>query len=129
MSERLTHVGLCVREIDRSVDFYCDGLGFQQVGRMRASGERCERLLDVADADLELVYLERDGFRLELIGFLSPEAEGNGHPGESTHLDLRICLFASMTQTSSRLDWWTPGAAYCPSGKSSSMEGIGDSWS
>ncbi len=72
---RLTHVGLCVADIRRSTEFYCLAMGFTEVGRMTVSDRASEQLLDVAG--LELVYLERDGFRLELLGYCAPGAQGD----------------------------------------------------
>jgi catechol 2,3-dioxygenase-like lactoylglutathione lyase family enzyme len=31
---RLTHFGLCVRDIGRAEQFYCNALGFEAIGRM-----------------------------------------------------------------------------------------------
>jgi catechol 2,3-dioxygenase-like lactoylglutathione lyase family enzyme len=46
---RLTHVGLCVRDIGRSTEFYCAALGFTEVGRMNVDDDASARLLDVPD--------------------------------------------------------------------------------
>lgn len=92
---RLTHIGLCVTDIGRSTEFYCNALGFTEVGQMRVDDEETARLLDVPGLELELNYLERDGFRLELLGYSAPGTvrEGNSPramnmPG-FTHLSLR----------------------------------------
>jgi catechol 2,3-dioxygenase-like lactoylglutathione lyase family enzyme len=69
---RLTHIGLCVRDIERSTDFYCRALGFTEVGRMTVDDPATEQLLDVPGLVLDLVYLERDGVRLELLGYRAP---------------------------------------------------------
>lgn len=69
---RLTHIGLCVEDVDQAIDFYCNALGFEQVGRMLVTGSQTERLLDLSGIELDLVYLQRDGFRIELLNFISP---------------------------------------------------------
>jgi glyoxylase I family protein len=91
---RITHMGLCVRSIERSTTFYERALGFEEVGRMRADGPETATLLDVADASVELVYLERDGLRIELLGF-DGEVEDGGNPRRVdrtgfTHLSIRV---------------------------------------
>lgn len=73
---RLTHIGLCVSDINRSAQFYCAALGFTEVGRMTVDDGASEQLLDVPDLVLDLVYLERDGYRLELLGYTSPGTHG-----------------------------------------------------
>ncbi|MCQ4360516.1 VOC family protein [Mycobacterium gordonae] len=92
---RLTHVGLCVRDLPISVEFYCTGLGFSEVGRMRIEGADTEQLLGVPDLVLDLVYLQRDGFRLELLSYPSPGVSGDGRPRQMnavgfTHLSFRV---------------------------------------
>lgn len=92
---RLTHVGLCVTNIERSTEFYCAALGFAKIGEMHVDDEASARLLDIEDLILDLVYLERDGFRLELLGYPSPGATGDGSPRRMnavgfTHLSFRV---------------------------------------
>jgi glyoxylase I family protein len=92
---RLTHIGLCVSDIHRSVYFYCTALGFTEVGRLSVDDAASERLLDVPGLVLELVYLDRDGFRLELLGYAAPGTVGDDTPRAMnelgfTHLSFRV---------------------------------------
>ena len=92
---RLTHIGLCVHDIERSEHFYRAALGFDVVGRMTVDDDATAQLLDVTDLVLDLVYLERDGFRLELLGYLRPGSAGQPgpHPMNEvgfTHLSFRV---------------------------------------
>jgi catechol 2,3-dioxygenase-like lactoylglutathione lyase family enzyme len=92
---RLTHVGICVSDLERSLRFYRDGLGFRLRSRFDIAGEPTATLLRLADVDLQAVYLERDGTRIELLYYRAP-----GHVvGETprplnqlglTHLSLRV---------------------------------------
>ncbi len=64
VSERLRHVGVTVRELDRAMAFYCDGLGFRETWR---GGP--------ADGPLRWVNLEMPGARddyLELMLYSTP---------------------------------------------------------
>ena len=72
---RLTHLGLCVADLDRSLRFYVDGLGFEEIGRMFTDEPDSGTILEVDGAAVELVYLARDGFRIELIDFRQPSVE------------------------------------------------------
>jgi glyoxylase I family protein len=72
---RLTHIGLCVADLDRSLRFYVEGMGFEEIGRMTTDEPDSGRILEVAGAAVELVYLTRDGFRIELIAFSEPGVE------------------------------------------------------
>jgi catechol 2,3-dioxygenase-like lactoylglutathione lyase family enzyme len=92
---RITHVGLCVSDIVRSTEFYCTALGFSDVGRMQVNDAASEQLLDVPGLALELVYLQRDGFRLELLGYDKPGTVGDSSPRPMnalgfTHLSFRV---------------------------------------
>jgi catechol 2,3-dioxygenase-like lactoylglutathione lyase family enzyme len=72
---RLSHFGLCVRDLARAHDFYVRGLGFRETARLRTAGAETSQLLGLARVDLEAVYLERDGMRLELLHYRSPGSE------------------------------------------------------
>ena len=75
---RLTHVGICVAELERSVRFYRDALGFELLGEPRRFDDQATAtILDIVDVELELVYLVRDGVRIELLGYPRPGATGS----------------------------------------------------
>jgi catechol 2,3-dioxygenase-like lactoylglutathione lyase family enzyme len=92
---RLTHLGLCVSDLDRSVEFYCTALGFDEIGRMRVDGPETAQLLDVPGLVLDIVYLQRDTFRLELLSYPAPGVHRDGQPRQMnavgfTHLSFRV---------------------------------------
>ena len=91
---RLTHLGICVSELERSVAFYRDVLGFVEVGRYHVGDEATARILEVSDPDLELVYLERDGWRIELLHYRSPGSTGDGERRAMNALGLTHLSFA-----------------------------------
>ena len=109
---RLTHIGLCVSDIGRSTDFYCNALGFTEIGRMTVDDDASERLLAVPGLVLTLVYLERDGFRLELLGYTAPGTESDNELRPMnrlgfTHLSFRVdhpdALATSVVEHGGRL--------------------------
>lgn len=92
---RLTHVGICVSDLERSVRFYRDGLGFRVRSRLEMGGEPAATLLQLPDVDLAAVYLERDGTRIELLHYRAPghlDAESPRPMNRLglTHLSLRV---------------------------------------
>jgi glyoxylase I family protein len=94
-AHRLTHIGLCVSSLDRSVEFYCGALGFDEIGRMHIDGGETAQLLGVPGLVLDLVYLQRDGFRLELLCYSAPGSPAHGQPRPMnavgfTHLSFRV---------------------------------------
>ncbi|OBG90991.1 lactoylglutathione lyase [Mycobacterium sp. E3251] len=93
--DRLTHIGLCVSDLERSVRFYCTAMGFDESGRLTVDGPETARLLGVPGLVLVLVYLQRDGFRLELLGYPVPGVREKRRPRRMnavgfTHLSFRV---------------------------------------
>jgi glyoxylase I family protein len=71
---KVTHIGVCVSDMERSKRFYCDVLGFRYVRELRVEGEPSETLLRLRDVKVHAVYIERDGFELELLHYESPRS-------------------------------------------------------
>lgn len=93
--QRLSHIGICVAELERSVRFYRDVLGFRELSRLALEGAAPERLLGLEGGKLEAVYLERDGTRIELLyypvaGHLEAESPCPMNRLGFTHLSLRV---------------------------------------
>ncbi len=89
-----SHMGICVSDLERSVRFYCEGLGFELV-QSHTVGQEFGPLMEIEDVVLQSRFIRRDGVSLELLHFDSP-----GHRGEPvrrpmnqlglTHLSLRV---------------------------------------
>jgi glyoxylase I family protein len=71
---KLTHIGVCVSDMERSKRSYCDVLGFRYVRELRIAGEPRDTLLRLRDVERHAVYIERDGFELELLHYGSPRS-------------------------------------------------------
>ncbi len=100
----INHVGLCVTDLERSRRFYEEGFGFTHRDDIRVPDGAASRLLRIpAPVQLTAVYLERDGFVLELLHF---GREGNDprrnrsftEPG-LTHLSFTVDEVASTCAT------------------------------
>ena len=72
MLQALTHIGICVSDLERSLRFYRDALGFAYVSELEVAGEPSDSLLRLRGVKLRAVYLERDGVRIELLHYASP---------------------------------------------------------
>jgi catechol 2,3-dioxygenase-like lactoylglutathione lyase family enzyme len=71
----VNHVGLCVTDLDRSRRFYEAVLGFSHQRDLAVPDGPASKLLQVPEpVGLKAVYLERDGFVLELLAF---DRDGN----------------------------------------------------
>jgi catechol 2,3-dioxygenase-like lactoylglutathione lyase family enzyme len=95
MLQALSHIGICVSDLERSIRFYRDALGFTYVCDLEVAGEPSDTLLRLKDVQLKAVYLERDGFRIELLHYASPERKPAPRAREMndlglTHLSFRV---------------------------------------
>jgi glyoxylase I family protein len=93
--QRLTHMGICVSDLERSLHFYGEVLGCREVGRLELEGQPTATLNGWTDVKVRAVYLERDGWRLELMEFAVPGAIGPDAPRPMnqlglTHLSFRV---------------------------------------
>ena len=94
MTLSFSHLGICVSDLDRSLRFYREGLGFE-LAESHTVGAEFARLMEVEGVALESRMIRRDGVTLELLFFVAP-----GHTGEAvrrpmnqlglTHLSLRV---------------------------------------
>ena len=92
--QRLTHVGICVSDLERSLRFYRDLLGFRFEHELEVEGEPSDTLLRLRGVKLHAVYLYRDGVRIELLRFASPAAPPPRaramHEHGLTHISFRV---------------------------------------
>lgn len=90
----VNHVGQCVSDLDRARSFYVDVFGFAVV-RELAVPDGASRLLGLEPpVGMTAVYLERDGFVLELLHYAdrevpAPDGRTMDRPG-LTHVSLGV---------------------------------------
>jgi catechol 2,3-dioxygenase-like lactoylglutathione lyase family enzyme len=91
---RITHVGIAVSDLDRSMRFYRDLLGFRSEHALDVEGEPTDTLLRLRGTKLHAEYLSRDGVRIELLHFASPAAPARPERPLNqyglTHLSFRV---------------------------------------
>jgi catechol 2,3-dioxygenase-like lactoylglutathione lyase family enzyme len=78
------HVGICVADRERSLRFYCDGLGFEIVHSTFIEGRTMSRLTGLDDVRMTMTILRRDGIAIEL---LHAESPGHVRPPEPAPLN------------------------------------------
>ena len=92
--QRLTHIGIAVSDLERSLHFYRDLLGVAWEHELQVQGEPTDTLLRLRGTDLHAVYLTRDGVRIELLRFGSPPAPPKSarvmNEVGLTHLSFRV---------------------------------------
>jgi catechol 2,3-dioxygenase-like lactoylglutathione lyase family enzyme len=102
MSISISHLGLRVRDLPRAQRFY-EALGFTEVNRLTVPDKLAASLLSLeVPIGFEAVYLDNDGFVLQLLTF-------SGHPAPAepertmlgaglTHLSIAVDDFAAAQE-------------------------------
>ena len=83
-----SHIGLCVTDLERSLRFYCEGLGFEKV----LSYVLDDTMLPGLDRSLEVSspvavtsqFIQLDGLKIELLGYTSPTPTGTPSTSRGT---------------------------------------------
>jgi lactoylglutathione lyase len=85
------HTGFVVEDLEKAIDFYCNGLGFEISARFERTGPPIQQVVGYESAHLKLVLLTLGNEHfVELIQYLSPtpipKATNERNAIGSTHL-------------------------------------------
>ena len=80
------HVGICVSDMDRSLRFWRDGLGFEVLREFEFRGSSWKRVLELDELDLQTRIIRRDHMTLELMKFVKPGHVGTEERSPMNHL-------------------------------------------
>jgi len=75
-SIKVAHMGLCVSDMATSLRFYCEGLGFEVAEGYDVGDEVAATLEVPTGVQLRSQMIQRDGMRIELLGWASPAVHG-----------------------------------------------------
>jgi catechol 2,3-dioxygenase-like lactoylglutathione lyase family enzyme len=79
------HTGITVSNLERSLEFWQNVLGFEFSHRAHQAGEMAEQITGVKGAELKLAVVKAPGgHKIELLEYLAP-------PDRKKHGDLRPC--------------------------------------
>jgi catechol 2,3-dioxygenase-like lactoylglutathione lyase family enzyme len=89
-----SHFGICVSDLERSLRFYCDGLGFEKA-ESHPIGSEFAALMDLPDVAVTSQFIRRGPTAIELLAFTLPEPVGSNerrpvHQLGLTHLSFRV---------------------------------------
>ena len=71
------HVGISVRDLDRSVQFFRDVMGMEEEYRTINEGDRISRVVGVENAYMNVCVLRKGDVRIELLEYTNEEAKLN----------------------------------------------------
>jgi glyoxylase I family protein len=83
------HTGITVSNLERSLHFWQNVLGFEFSHRAHQSGEMAEEITGVKGAELKLAVVKAPGHKIELLEYLAP-------PDRKQHVDVRPCDVGSV---------------------------------
>jgi lactoylglutathione lyase len=117
-----SHVGVCVSDLERSIRFYSEALGFEHLRTVTVTP--CfDVTLEVPGMDARAAFMRRDGKIIELIHFAAPGFSG---PSERrpmnqlgfTHMAFTVGDLAEVAERVERL-----GGRFLPQTRASSEMG------
>ena len=73
---RTNHTGIIVSDLDRSIAFFRDALGFEVTSRAPRDLALIRSITGVDGADVEIAYIRGPDHNLELIQYLAPADKG-----------------------------------------------------
>ncbi len=71
-----SHFGICVTDLQRSLRFYCEGLGFEAAETYVIGNEFSAGLEVDGEVDLDAVFIRNDAMAIELLAYRSPHPTG-----------------------------------------------------
>ncbi len=92
-----THLAIKVRDLDRSVQFYRDLLGFAENSRVEVVGAPSALLIGDPDAKLSAVFLERDGVVVELQQLDAVQGRAEGVNLGLSHIGFKVSGLGALT--------------------------------
>src|SRR5436189_4292766 len=82
------HTGITVANLDRSLSFWRDVLGFELSHRPHQTGNLASEITGVPGAEISIAVLKGYGHKIELLEYLAP--------ADRKHVDLRPCDVGSV---------------------------------
>jgi len=86
------HVGICVSDLEASLRFWRDGLGFKATSTPTVGSEWSDALEIGGEIEFSATFLRKDGFEFELLHYNFPEPTG---APSATRLQLGFTHFAA----------------------------------
>jgi catechol 2,3-dioxygenase-like lactoylglutathione lyase family enzyme len=108
------HTGITVSNLERSLSFWRDLLGFELSHRAHQTGELAEQITGVPGAEISLAVLKTPtGHRIELLEYLAPADRQHLRPRPcdvgSAHVALTVDNLDAVLEAIAAFGWKTAG--------------------
>ena len=77
MIKELLHVGVGVKDLEKSVWFYTEVMGMEEEYRAHNQGDKISRIVGVENADIDVSVVRKGGLRIELCDYKNNDAKNN----------------------------------------------------
>ena len=93
-SSKISHIGLCVSDLDAALGFYCEGLGFAAAEAYEVGAQFAGALEVPSPSEVRSQMIVKDGLTIELLDWTTPPSEGSPSSARNqlgmTHLALTV---------------------------------------
>ncbi len=89
---RFSHFGICVSDLERSLRFYCEALGFE-MAESHEIGDEFAGLMDLPGVAVTSQFIRRGPTAIELLAFTDPAPFGDGQRRAVNQLGLTHLSF------------------------------------
>jgi catechol 2,3-dioxygenase-like lactoylglutathione lyase family enzyme len=107
------HTGITVSNLEQSLTFWRDVLGFELSHRAHQTGELAEEITGVPDAEILIAVLKAPGHKIELLEYRAPADRKHLQPRPcdvgSLHVALMVDDLDAILETIAASDWKSAG--------------------
>jgi catechol 2,3-dioxygenase-like lactoylglutathione lyase family enzyme len=107
------HTGITVSDLERSVAFWRDVLGFELSHRAHQKGELAEQITGVAGAEIVIAVVKAPGHKIELLEYRAPadrkKLELRPCDVGSVHIALTVDNLDAVLESIAASGWKAPG--------------------
>ena len=108
------HTGITVSDIERSLSFWRDVLGFELSHRAHQKGELAEQITGIAGAEILIAVLKAPGHKIELLEYRAPadrRQQNDGRPCDlgAAHIALTVDNLDEILDCIAASGWKAPG--------------------
>jgi catechol 2,3-dioxygenase-like lactoylglutathione lyase family enzyme len=108
------HTGITVSDIERSLQFWRDVLGFELSHRAHQKGELAEQITGVAGAEILIAVVKAPGHKIELLEYRAPadrkRVEARPCDVGSAHVALPVDNLDDVLETIAASGWKAAGS-------------------